>query len=112
MTLADKAIAALRAAGLDARKPANYAGECKAPYLVVQDGGVQGYTKSTCKRAVALYAYAPYTQPQRLEELIASAKAAMEAAPALRLAAREEEQVDDAYKALTAKLTYTALCAK
>lgn len=111
MTLTDRAMAALREAGIDARKPANYQGECKAPYVVVQDAGTQAAGKTTCKRVVVLYGYAPYNQPQRLPELLTAAKAAMGAVPALRLTAQSEETVNDAYKAVAADLTYTALCA-
>ena len=111
MTLVDKTIAALRSAGIDARKIANYQGECKAPYIVVQDAGAVEAGKATCKRVVALYGYAPYTQPQRLADLLDAAKAAMAAVPALRLTAQSEETVDDAYKAVAVNVTYTALCA-
>lgn len=112
MTLSEKAIAALKAAGLDARKPANYVGECKAPYLVVRDGGDQPGGKTTCKRAVVLYAYAPYNQPVKLTTLLADARVAMGQVRALRPAATGEETIDNEYKAITASLTYTALCAR
>lgn len=113
MTLTDKVLDTLKAAGLDARKPANYAGECKAPYLVVQDGGEQpGGGKTTCKRAVVIYGFAPYTQPGKLPTLLEDTRAALGALPALRLSATSEETIDDSFKAVTANLTYTALCAR
>lgn len=112
MALTDKAIAALKAAGLDARPPANYPTECKAPYLVVQDGGSAPISKTTCKRAVVIYGFVPYAQPAKLPELLASAKAAMRDVGALRLTDSSEETINDAFKATTASLTYTALCAR
>lgn len=112
MTLSEKAIAALKAAGIDARKPANYVGECKAPYVVVQDGGDQPGGKTTCKRVVTLYAYVPYNQPAKLPTLLANARNVMRQVRALRLSATGEEGIDNEYKANTASLTYTALCAR
>lgn len=112
MTLAEKTITVLASAGLDARKPANYVGGCKSSYIVVQDAGAQPMGKSTCRRTVVLYGYAPYNQPALLADMLATAKAVMAAMPALRLTMASEETVDDACKALTANLTYTALCAK
>ncbi len=111
-TLTERAFDALQAAGLEARVPANAVGECKAPYLVVQDGGVQPTGKTTGRRMILIHALVPNNQPGKLPTLLANARMAMRAVPSLRITATGEETVDDDLKAIRASLTYTALCAR
>ena len=112
MTLSEKTILALKAAALDARKPANHLGKCKAPYIVVQDGGTKPVGKTTCVRVVALYAYVPHNQPAKMPELLSSIRAAMATVPALTLAQTGEETTNEEFEALATSMTYMALCAR
>lgn len=111
MALCDKAISAIKAAGLPVYRPGEKVGTCKESYIVVYDGGEIPITRVNGYRIVGVAAFAPIGRREEIEPML---KAADTALAGLRLRPRGSpaaEGIDDKYKAHTQSIEYMALCA-
>lgn len=111
MTLYEKALAAVAAAGLDAAKPGEKIGPCKSPYVVVYNGGVIQASRVTGYRVIGAVAFVPLGRRTELDEMLQSAAAALAGIGMRPRGSPSAEGIDEAFKAHTLSTEYIAPCA-
>ncbi len=111
MSPLNRAHQALSDAGLSAYRPGEAAGPCKAAYLVVYDAGLTPLLKGQALRAVGVAAFAPLGQQEALAAMLSAASEALRALGLRPRGAAGPEGIDEAFRAHTQSLEFTALCA-
>ena len=117
MDACDRAREHLEKQGLRCYKPGIAVGVCKAPYVVVRDGGsyAQGMSGGTSigYRIVTVYCYVP-RENGNLAALVAEAKAAMKALRSQLMATGNEgpEMIEQDYDARSQSIEYRVMRAE
>jgi len=111
MNLIDKAEAALKAAGLDVARPGQRTGLCKAPYAIVYDGGMEPVNRVAARRVVGVMLLVPLDRRDQLDPLVRTAQTALTALKLKPRGTPQGEALDEAFRARTQTIEYTALCA-
>lgn len=108
MTPIDKALNALRGAGIDAREAAAYTGKCRAGYAVVYSGGDEATGPTTRRILINILLHVPASKPEGMKALRANADAAMLRAGFKRRGAGEDGVLEN-YEAITGLTTWYLL---
>lgn len=108
MTPVERAIWALKQAGVDAREPAAYMGKCRLGYAVVYSGGDIPLGRTTRRVVVNVMIHVPVKTPERMRPLRASVQLAMRGAGFAPMGGGEDGVIED-YEAITCTEAYYAL---
>lgn len=112
MDIREEMYQALADAKIDVYLPGQYQGACKAPYVVLSDGGVISMGKSTGRRSFWVTGYAPVSRPMALKPLLAQVRSALAPLKTPRTSGEiSPEDYDEESQAVFAAIEYTALCA-
>lgn len=102
---------ALDSAGLAVHLPGQYDGVCKAPFVVVSDGGTVPTGKTTGVKRFLVTGYVPLGRLTDLRALLASSQAALHGVPAIRTTGEiSQEDIDEEKAAHFASMEFAALC--
>jgi hypothetical protein len=105
----ERARRALVDCGLAVKAPAEAIGPCKAPYLVVYDGGVAPSGRKVGLHIIGVAAFVPLERRAELEQLIQSAQAAMAKLDFIPRGSPAGEAIDEGFRAHTMSIEYAAL---
>jgi len=111
MNIRDSMYTALKGAGQAVYLPGQFDGVCKAPFVVVSDGGTVPTGKTTGIKRVLVTGYVPLGRLTDLRALLASSQAALRAIPAVKTTGEiSHEEIDEDRAAHFASMEYAALC--
>lgn len=108
MTPVERAIWALKQAGVDAREPAAHLGKCRTGYAVVYSGGDIPLGRTTRRIIVNVMLHVPVKSPEQLGPLRAAVQLAMRGVGFAPMGNGEDGVLED-YEAITCTDTYYAL---
>ncbi len=111
MSPTERARRALSRAGFTVARPGEALGVCKAAYLVVFDGGTTPLTRAGALSTVGVAAYVPLGHEAELAPLLVGVSDALIKEGLTARGAAQPEAVDEAFRAHTQTVEFTALCA-
>ena len=111
MILSERARRALSRVGFTVTRPGEALGVCKAPYLVVFDGGTTPLNRAGALSTVGVAAYVPLGRQGELEPMLLHVRAALENEGLTASGVAQPEAVDEAFRAHTQTMEFSVLCA-
>jgi len=110
MSPLERARQALTSAGFAVYRPGEAVGPCKQGYLVVYDVGLTLKTRSTSERSVGVVACQPLGRQAELNPMLREVARQLAALGLKPRGSMGPEAIDEAFRAHTQSIEFTALC--